>query len=86
MAPIEPTGSATDATVSFEDAVRLAGVPGSYLAQLLDARTVAFEVIGGERRIPTTEIEAYRERRAGAQLALRAGGLIKERSQQQRTS
>lgn len=66
--------------------MRLAGVPGSYLTQLLDARTVAFEEIGGERRIPVTEIEAYRERRGGAQLALRAAGLIRERAQQYRTS
>ena len=86
MAQIESTRSGTDGTVSFEDAVRLTGVPGSYLTQLLDARTVAFEVIGGERRIPVSEIESYRERRAGAQLALRTAGLIRERSKQRRTS
>ena len=84
MAQIESTRSATDGTVSFEEAVRLAGVPGWYLTQLLDARTVAFELIGGERRIPMTEIDAYRKRRAGAQLALRTAGLIRERSQTRR--
>lgn len=32
--------------------MRLARIPAGYLTQLLDARTVAFEVVGGKRRIP----------------------------------
>jgi len=66
-------------TVSFEQAVSILGVPGHYLTQLLDARAIRFELLDGQQRIPVRELDAYRQRRSGAQAALRMGGL-KERS------
>jgi len=78
MAETEPASSDPGRTVSLDDAVRLTGVPAEYLAQLLDARTIASELVGGERRIPRAEVDAYRERRAGARLALRAAGAIRQ--------
>ena len=79
MAEIERAPSEPQRTVAFDDAARMAGIPGEYLAQLLEARTVGYELVGGERRIPVSEIAAYRERRAGALLALRVSGALHER-------
>jgi hypothetical protein len=68
-----PSHGAQDA-VSFEHAVTALGVSPDYLAQLLDARTIGFELVSGGRHIPVGELEAYRQRRAGAQMALRMMG------------
>ena len=63
-----------DDAVSFEQAVTILGVPPDYLAQLLDAGTIASGLVSGRRQIPVAELEAYRQRRAGAQMALRGMG------------
>jgi hypothetical protein len=76
---IEPTTNGPDDTVSFEQAVRMLSVSSEYLTELLDARAIHAEVVDGERSIRIGDLEAYRERRAGAQAALRTMGAITER-------